>query len=238
MKHLSRTLILAIAAVTLVPAAASLAAEDEKLTAKGIYHDVDRYQRSGLKFNIVMDEHGKGRRVPTTFPFRTGDRFTFRFEINRDTHVYVINRTQVSPGASLTAGYEPKRVRGASIGEPRLLFPTSQAGNNNRLASNKEHAVPRRGYLVMDDQTGVEKLYVVISDRRLDFSDYFRPGTGELRSSTNPRATKLQAKLDQWKDNALVELVSKGIRHEVDSYSAVVDAKRPAVVEIDLNHYR
>ena len=240
MKKEFRILPLAVAALTLLPATPTFAGSNEaRLTAKGIYHDVDRYQRSGLKFRIVLDDDGTERRVSTTHPFNSGDRFTFSFEINRNTHIYVINRTQVSTTASVAAGYQPKRVsRTSRLSEPRLLFPTSRAGNNNRLASNTAHDVPNRGYFVMDQESGIEKLYVVISDKQLDFSDFFYTNNGKLRSSAHPKTTALQAKLDSWKDNALLELVPKGIVHEVDGYGATVDATRPAVVEIDLKHYR
>ena len=90
----------------------------------------------------------------------------------------------------------------------------------------------------MDRESGVEKLYVVISDRALDFSDLFHADTGKLRGSAANRTAALQARLDGWKDNALVELVPKGITHEVDGYAATNNASRPAVVEIDLKHYR
>ncbi len=236
------TLILSLATLILIPAgsfAGEPSAAEDRLTAKGIFHDADRFQRSGLKFHIVMDDGGKERLVPTTYPFRSGDRFTFSFEINRNTNVYVINRTQVSSFESVAAGYQPKRIhRGTRLGEPRLLFPTSRAGSDNRLASNRAHAVPTRGHFVMDNESGIEKLYVVISDRRLDFSDFFYTDTGKLRRSAGTRTGALQARLDSWKDNALVELVPKGIRHEVDGYGATADASRPAVVEIDLKHYR
>ena len=43
-------LTLTIAALTLLPGADFAAGDAPALTAKGIYHDVDRYQRSGLKF--------------------------------------------------------------------------------------------------------------------------------------------------------------------------------------------
>jgi hypothetical protein len=236
------TLTLSLATLILIPAAGVAAGDElaagDRLTAKGIYHDVDRYQRSGLKFRVVMDEGGRERLVPTTYPFRSGDRFTFSFEINRNTHVYVINRTQVSSVGATAAGYEPKRVdRSSRLGEPRLLFPTSRAGNDNRLASNRAHAVPTKGYFVMDEESGIEKLYVVIADRALDFGDFFDGDTGRLRGA-NPRTAALQARLDSWKDNSMVELVPKGIVHEVDGYGVTVDASRPAVVEIDLKHYR
>ncbi len=239
MRHLTTSpLALTFVALILVPAAASLAGGDE-LTAKGIYHDVDRYQRSGLQFRILLDDNGKERRVSTSYPFHTGDQFTFSFEINRNTHIYIINRTEVSKSAAVAASYQPKQVSHRSrLTEPRLLFPTEDAGTGNRLVSNRAHVVPSRGHFVMDHESGVEKLYVVISDRSLDFSDLFHADTGKLRGSAAPRTAALQARLDGWQANALVELVPKGIVHEVDGYAATADASRPAVVEIDLKHYR
>lgn len=235
----------AIAALLLLPAvtfadSSSRGAGEPQLTAKGIFLDADRYQRSGLKFHVVLDERGKPRPVSTSYPFRTGDRFRFSFEINRDTHIYVINRTQVSTAAPVSAGYRPKRhTLKTRLSEPRLLFPTTRAGNNNRLASNKTHVIPDdRGHFVMDAESGIERLYVVISDRRLDFSDFFHADSGRLRGSSASRTAALQGRLDDWKDNAVVELVPKGIEYEVEGYGATVNASMPAVVEIDLKHYR
>ena len=151
----------------------------------------------------------------------------------------MLNRTQVSTTSSVAAGYASKRVDHRSrLTEPRLLFPTSNAGTGNRLASNRAHHIPSRGHFVMDRESGVEKLYVVISDRPLDFSDLFRNDNGKLRGSATTRTAALQARLDGWKDNALVEFVPKGITHEVDGYAATANASQPAVVEIDLKHYR
>ncbi len=240
-----QTLMLALFAVLLGMAAGTAGAEQE-LTAKGIYYDVDRYQRSGLKFRVELDDRGKSRRVPATYPFHSGDRFTFSFEINRDTYVYVINRTQTSAPATVNAGYRAKGTGEAwRLGEPRLLFPTGETGSNNRLTSNAAYAVPRRGYFVMDGESGIEKLYLVISDRPLDFGDLFDAKTGALRGASSSRVATLQDRVaalqtrrDRWQGNALVELVPKGIVHQVDSYGASVDATKPAVLEIDLKHYR
>ncbi len=237
MRISAQTLLLALLA-SLVPVVAAQADGQQELTAKGIYYDVDRFQKSGLKFHVVLDDRGKSRRVPTSYPFHSGDRFTFSFEINRNTHIYVINRTQVEASAAVAAGYRAKGIDTAQLSEPRLLFPTDEAGSNNRLASNAAYVVPRRGYFVMDAQAGIEKLYVVISDRRIDFSDLFDRKTGTLRAGSRTRIGALQTRLDRWQDNALVELVPKGIVHQVESYGVSVDSTKPAVVEIDLKHYR
>ena len=54
----------------LLLATAGMAGAEQELTAKGIYYDVDRYQKSGLKFHVILDDRGKSRRVPATYRFR------------------------------------------------------------------------------------------------------------------------------------------------------------------------
>ena len=249
MKLHPRILLIALAALTLPIAMPRLAADEPPaLSAKGIYYDVDRHQRSGLKFCVTLDEDGKQRQVPTSHPFRSGDRFTFSFEINRGTYIYVINRTENGMALTSSAGYQAKRITrtrlashrrpSSRLSEPRLLFPTYQAGSNNRLTADVTHEVPHKGYFAMDDDYGLEKLYVVISDRRLDFSDFFYAGSGAFRHATAAGIARLEAKLERWKDNAFVELVAKGIVYEPESYGVSIDPSQPAVVEIDLKHYR
>ena len=193
--------------------------------------------------------------------FRTGDRFTFTFEINRDTYIYVINETfpesDVSP-----AGFTAKRIERVYVvekspplrrrpstwpwpvrlGEPRMLFPTAKAGSNNRLKADRPYPVPHRGYYVMDDQTGLERLYLVISDRRLDLSATFHDDNGRLRGAASAdralSVERLGRQLAEWKENAEVELVEKGIVHDIASYGVSIDPAKPAVVEIDLRHCR
>lgn len=280
---------------------------ESQLTPKGIYHAVDEHHRTGIKFYVDLKERGVSRRVPIDYGFRTGDRFTFNFEINRTSYVYVINRTlsesstpsstgvrrstdeltskriyRVRPDNSeqKTSDNKPSREKASSrepatrpkparvsspakasqevttakvgqrqarpvqassqmkpktcVSDPRLLFPTQAAGNNNRLRENRAYGIPSRGHYVMDAEVGVEKLYVVVSDKPLNFDDYFEAKNGRVHNS---RATeRLAAKLADWKKNADVELVTKGIVHELEGYGVSRDPRKPAVVEIDLQH--
>ena len=255
---------MSLGALLFAPMVTGTEADDRfapKLTPKGIYHAVDELHRTGVKFFVALEERGKKpRRVGVNHPFATGDRFTFSFEINRDSYIYVINQTlrdasgvsEIKP-AGLTgkriervyveissSAPEPKPLplppRSPYLSEPRLLFPTVKAGSNNRLKGDRPYQVPHRGYYVMDDQTGLERLYVVISDKRLDFSDDFHPVGGEVRGTV--AADRLRRKLEAWKKNAEVEFVDKGIEHDVASYGVSIDPAKPAVVEIDLRHCR
>lgn len=134
-----------------------------------------------------------------------------------------------------------------SSAAPRLLFPTFRAGSNNRLRGDRAHVVPTRGYYRMDERTGTERLYVILSDRRLDLSEYFHASSGRVRGSG--AATKLRRQLGEWKENAEVELVHRvspprsprgdvSIVLDVESYGVSIDSTEPAVVEIDLRHCR
>lgn len=263
----------------LLPLAVSLTADE--LTPKGIYHAVDEHRRTGVKFFVELDEGAKPtRRVPVSHDFRTGDRLTFTFEINRDSYVYVINQTLLDPaspsgrrGSTTSSGLVSKRIERVLVDpspppptprpaprpvparrpadlldNPRLLFPTTRAGINNRLKGDRPYRIPARGRYVMDDETGIEKLFVVISDRRLDLSGHFDAASGRIRGAH--LADRLRRQLDDWRTNAEVELTTKGIVHVVDGereaederhadgYGVSIDPAKPAVVEIDLRHCR
>ena len=82
-------------------------AGERGFTAKGIYHDYDQHQQMGVAFSITMDD---GRRVPTTWGFHSGDRFTFGFEINTDAHIYIINRTKTVDRVLHSSEFTSKRI--------------------------------------------------------------------------------------------------------------------------------
>ena len=179
----------------------------------------------------------------------SGDHFTFTFEINRGTHIYVINRTELRGPAAVSAGYQAKRItrpqtvsHSEPLSDPRLLFPTHRAGVNNHLSADVPREIPHKGYFAMDDDSGTEKLYVVISDRGLNFGEFFDSATDRVKqrhgSPDSRIVARLEARLAEWKKNAAVELVPKGIVLEVDSYGVSIDPSKPAMVEIDLKHYR
>lgn len=258
-------LFVAALAVVTVAAGVTFAEEAIPLSPKGIYHTVDEHQRTGIKFLVELNERGKKPKpVPVTHDFETDDRFTFQFEINRDTYIYIINQTlndtvMISQEGMVSSGLKSKGiarvhgkkkpsppppspppapvvVRSEYVGEPRLLFPTVQAGVSNQLKKDRTYPIPERGHYVMDDLVGTEKLYVVISDRRLNLDGFFHRDNGKVRSSRS--ASRLRRQLAEWQKNAEVELVTKGVGHEVASYGVSIDPEKPAMIEIDLQHHR
>ncbi len=251
-----RAIVLLLAQLVLIPAGmtANAAADEIKdLSPKGIYLDVDKHQRTGVKFWTLLRVGKKEHRVSTSHDFRSGDRFRFGFEINRDCYLYVVNRTIIGNPDTLHRSYEGKsisRVRDDDrqrakrrFGPPHLLFPTRTAGMQNRLRAAVAHLIPQRDAYFMDREYGIEKLYVVVSDKPLDMARYFDPGSGEIHRQPGSRLPDpevlagLNDKLVEWSRNADVELVTKGIWHEAEGYGVSIDPSQPAMVEIDLRHY-
>ena len=106
----------------------------------------------------------------------------------------------------------------------------------------------------MDDEPGVERLYVLASDRRIDISEFFSlDGQREGRTPRTDRPGRdgsidddvldqLNARLASWAGNALTEFAdaeahSKGV--EVSGYG-VVRPDRPqnstTAIEVSLKH--
>lgn len=176
----------------------------------------------------------------------------FQFEVNRDVYVYVARREIKGDPASMAvscyAGQKGIQVIHASAvarAEPaeaaeepavyRLLFPSGGAGLKDLLRAGEPHAVPwKRGrHFLMDDDPGIEKLYLVVSPTRLeDLERFVEPGNGEfVEDGGEPRLT---ARLAALSGNASVT-IGKGI--VVDSYGVGVDSEKPFMTEVDPAHY-
>jgi hypothetical protein len=87
---------------------AATAPDKIQLSPKGIYHEVDQYHRTGVKFHVQLQDGDDARRVPTNHPFTSGDRMSFVLEINRSSYLYVVNCTHRDG----TGGdeWQPKRI--------------------------------------------------------------------------------------------------------------------------------
>jgi hypothetical protein len=107
------------------------------------------------------------------------------------------------------------------------------------------HIVPGNGArFTMDQQPGIEKLYIVLSPAPVDILRYFDMETGRMlraRSAAHlpdrGALTDLGGQMSEWSKNgntAIPEPGSKGIR--VEGYGLSADSARPALIEVDLRH--
>jgi len=243
------TMLTAACAAGLLVAAAgtsTVSAQDGLASAKGIYREG---QKPGVKFQVLLNEGTRDRRVPVTHDFVSGDRFKFQLESNKDGYVYILNRTlpgdpeQLS-SKGITRIVEDDRRNPSTRTRYTLLWPnTAQA---QRIRANTPFTVPAE--FRMDNEPGVEKLYVVVAEKPIRIEDYFDVRNGQQRAtptagSGTPRRdtnedlwAQLGKDLTSWVANADASMASKGIQ-EVESYGIVRDGAKPAAVEISLKHF-
>ena len=221
------------------------AGQEEETGARGVYLDNESV---GVKFQVLRERGGDLRRVSTTYPFRSGDRFKLELETNRSAYVYVLNRTL--PGDQNRVGSRgipslrdrDRRNRSGDRRRYTLLYP--RGGEPRPVRRNaRVQLPPGNQYFAMDDDPGLEKLYVLASEERLDLSEYFdlddgrqRPGDGSIEDDL---LDQLNARLAELAGNTLTEFPpedadSTGI--EVSGYGVVVDDGSSGTVEVTLRH--
>ena len=216
--------------------------------ARGLYES----GRLGAKFNVLLVRGGRESRVSTDYDYRSGDEMQFELEVNRPAYVYVLNRT--FPG-------DAQRLQGRGIEEVRRDDRVNRGGDRRRYtllyprASSSPPAiranVPVRlpaGDRVfrMDDNPGLERLYVMVSEKRLDLDEYFE-SNGRQRADDRPAGGGGSADddvLDQLNANLAAAsangstVFARGIIEDDRNadYGIVEDADRPYTVEVNLRH--
>ena len=244
----------------------------DTLQPKGIFLSDSDDRKTAVKFNVLLKRDGKERLVESNHRFRDDDQMRFQFELNRDSYVYVVHRTfDGDPGSDRVRRYAgPKGIEvvrdenrrsdrpsdrdrsrsGRGEASYQLLFPSEKTGRSNYLKARTRHTVPtdRDTYFTMDDNPGIEKLYLVVSQKQLDIGDHFDLQDGRLRRSESGGAgrrddsdgdvlNQLTAKLAQYSGNAALSF-PKGIRvEEADGYGVGVERGKPLMVEVDLAHH-
>lgn len=103
----------------------------------------------GLRYSVMKrDAASKFVEVDQDSTFRSGDRIRLTVDTNTTGYLYVV-------------------MQGSS-GNWRLLFPSAEVENgNNRIEKGSSQQIPPgdKGQFVFDDQSGTEKLFLVLSRR-------------------------------------------------------------------------
>ncbi len=247
------------------------AQQDADVSHKGIFLSDEEDRKTAVEFNVLLNRDGRQRIVESNHRFQDDDRMRFQFKLNRDSYVYVLHRTidgdprsdrvrryagpkgiEVVRDENRRRGSPGDRDRERSAGEDgsyQLLFPNKTVGMDNRLRAHTVHTVPvdRNLFFTMDDNPGIEKLYLVVSDKQLDIGEHFdiedgrsrrRSGSGSGRRDDSARDVlgQLTAKLAAYGGNSSVDFATKGI--SVESYGVVLERDKPMMIEVDLAHHR
>lgn len=250
-----------------------IAVRAQETSSKGIFLSDNSDRKTAVQFNVLLNRDGKERVVESNYRFRDDDRMRFRFTLNRDSYVYVVHRTfEGDPRSDRVRRYagpkgievvrdENRRRDRSSDGDRsgsgrgnasyQLLFPTEKTGRSNRLKARTLYTIPsdRSTYFTMDDNPGIEKLYLVVSEDPLDIQDHFdlsdgrvrrreSSGSGRRDDSDRDVLDRLTTRLADYGGNAATSF-PKGINVEnVDGYGIGVERGKPLMVEVDLAHHR
>jgi hypothetical protein len=167
------------AAVTAQPAATPA----PQASARGIY--VGGAQL-GINAEVEIERDGQRGMVPTSFQFKSGDKFWLHVTVNRDSYVYVLNRTL--PGAAASRGIKLIAEQDRTGKEPppsdvySLVFPAPKSGPQ-LVRKGVDNIVPsgRGQFFAMDENPGAELVMVMASETPVKMSDYFDLSSGRLR---------------------------------------------------------
>ncbi len=132
------------------------------LTASLLAAQSKELERGPYRLQVTLERHAEGAwaAVDPGLVFESGDRVRFRVESNFDGYLYVSNQ--------------------GTSGEYRSLFPTEEAGQNNRIEAGKPYVVPEgEGAFRIAGPAGHEIVYWTLTPARVGEPDPLPPGVPE-----------------------------------------------------------
>jgi hypothetical protein len=227
--------------------------------AKGIYLDQSDDRKPAMKFSVLLNRDGEQKTVPSTFTFQDGDQMKFRFELNKDSYIYVLHRSVEGANSDKYAGERGIEVirdddrKNKNKESYQLLFPNDASGQTNLVRAHSLKSIPTTdgSFFRMDKNPGMEKLLVVVSAKPIDITKYFDIKTGKMRDDNPPAAGggnnrkpkndtdddvlgQLTRALLDYSGNSTVQS-AKGI-DVVDGYASANSGTKPMLVTVDLKH--
>lgn len=121
--------------------------EDDEETAVSQNTEVQNPQVVAVKATVELNRNGEVSTVSPSHEFQSGDKVKLLFTPNIDGYAYWL-------------------AKGTS-GNYTILFPSVQAGADNKITRNTEYTVPVKGSFKFDATPGDEELLCVISPTRI-----------------------------------------------------------------------
>ena len=121
--------------------------EEEDVPAAAEEVKIPDAQVVAVKATIELKRNGQVSTVSPSHEFKSGDRVKLVYTPNIDGYAYWMAK--------------------GSSGALTVLFPSVQAGVDNKVTRNTEYTVPVKGTFKFDDTPGKEELLCVISPERI-----------------------------------------------------------------------
>jgi hypothetical protein len=220
--------------------------------AKGFYVDPVNTAKSkqAVQFYVVLSNDG--RHLSTEHQFRSGDRLQFQFALKQAAYVYVLNSTvPTDDPAALHLARVNGIVRIRPDGQPLLPVPFDGARVllplNEAAPAKTPPGVQTNGALfVMDEETGLELLTIVVAPEPLNAQRLTRQGSSADDTTESALANISEASLALWAGNCEVSLApAEGYRSpqgngiqpaKTESYVVARDSARPFAFQVSLQH--
>jgi len=165
--------------------------------------------------------------------FFLSTRFQLQFALKQEGYVYLLNRTALGEPDSTPKGIDVADDPQVKLTRFKLLFPTEKAGTDNKISAHSLQSIPKSAAqpFIMDNESGEEQLFLIVSAKPLSINKYFEPHDGTLRPEWKDETNLLET-LRSMESNTEV---SKGIG--VDSTGISRSQQKPILVSVNLKHY-
>lgn len=120
--------------------------EEEETTVEAA-PAVENAQVVAVKATIELKRDGQTSTVAPSYEFKSGDRVKLIYTPSVDGYAYWMAK--------------------GSSGALTVLYPSVQAGTENKVSRNVEYTIPTKGSFKFDDTPGTEELLCVISPERV-----------------------------------------------------------------------
>ncbi|HEU0120610.1 MAG TPA: DUF4384 domain-containing protein [Bryobacteraceae bacterium] len=131
------------------------------------------FAQQKLEITIERRDQGTWKVTDPGHVFREGDQLRFRFTSNQPGYLYVVNE--------------------GTSGEQATLFPSEEAGTDNKVEAGREYTIPSRtGAFRVTGPKGYDTVYWVLSPVRIGEPAKYRPlpappKPGQVPANLTPR---------------------------------------------------
>lgn len=159
--------------VSLLAAWPALAGSPAGVSDRGV---VLLQKPGSASYRILLQRGGQMAEVPDRYEFQSGDQFAVKLNLTRGGYVYVLNRTlNGSPDRLQAATRGNALMSTATVAQEQQALAAAHATATELVAIYPAEGhkrvgagwvtVPSGGMLQMDNEPGMEKVYIVVSPR-------------------------------------------------------------------------
>lgn len=191
--------------------------EDSVQVAEEKVPEIKDAQVVAVRATIELKRDGQVSTVVPSHKFKSGDRVKIIYTSSIDGYAYWLAR--------------------GSSGKTAILFPSGQAGSDNKIERNREYVIPVKGSFRFDDTVGKEELLCIISADRIEELDDLISGSSQGVISAENSAPVKQIEEDNTSRRQTRDLIfEEEENEEVVTKKQIAPRSEPFVTYFVLTH--